>query len=434
MMIVKINKIFFSLLLVGFSQTLLAQEEKLNVVKPEIKFDRWSIEANIGQNKAIRPFSAGYYTSDPTVYFNFSGIDHFDLGLRYMFTSHFGLKLDVGYDVIKDQDGSGSLPFETNQYRVGLQGVANLARVFNFESFSSKIGLLAHAGIQVAQVEPQMGVNKGKSEQNGGLMIGLTPQYKIANWLALTGDFSIISNLRQHYNWDGTYSAESNNLSGLMYNTSLGFTFYLGSKKQHADWYIETAGTSENDTALKRISDLEAMLHDTDKDGVPDYLDIENNTPSGVAVDSKGRFFDKNKNGTPDELEPRNGLDGSNNKFVSKSDAVKMLVEKGFVNVFFDVNEDNPNSGSTNNVYYIINFLREYPDAKAKLIGYADVRGNEKNNKDLSKRRAQKLYDIIIASGVNANRISISGEGVDTTFPKTKTGLDLARRVSIILE
>ena len=120
---------------------------------------------------------------------------------------------------------------------------------------------------------------------------------------------------------------------------------------------------------------------------------------------------------------------------VSKQDAIKLLIEKGYVNVFYDVNKDQPNSGSTNNVYYIIQFLRNYPDAKVTLKGFADVRGNETSNKDLSQRRSEKLYDIIRASGIDAGRIKITGEGVDTSYPTdTSIGLDLARRVSIILE
>ena len=151
----------------------------------------------------------------------------------------------------------------------------------------------------------------------------------------------------------------------------------------------------------------------------------------------KGRFIDTNRNGVADELERTadDGKDGINSAVVSKDDAIKSLVEKGFVNVFFDVNQDNPNTGSTNNVYYFIHFLRKYPDAKVKLIGYADVRGDESKNKDLSERRAQKLLNIITSSGISASRVSIVGQGVDATYKAdSKLGLDLARRVSIILE
>jgi OOP family OmpA-OmpF porin len=401
-------------------------------------FNKWSLELNAGQNKAIKPFAPGYYSADPAKYFNFSGVNHFDFGIRYMLSTKFGFKLDVGYDEVANQKGSGSLDFETQQYRFGLQGVANLGRIMQFESFTNRFGLLGHAGIQISQLTPQMGVNKDVTEDNGGVIVGLTPQLRVTKWLVLTGDFSVLSNLRQHFNWDGSYSNADNNLSGMMYNTSLGLTVYLGKKEKHADWYLgklEEKGTDEE--AREKIAKIEEMLQDTDRDGVPDYRDTENNTPTGLAVDAKGRYIDANKNGVADELEKTatDGKDGANTAVVSREDAAKILIEKGFVNVFYDVNQDTPNTGSTNNVYYIIQYLQKYPDAKVKLVGYADVRGDEKSNKNLSEQRAQKLFNIIAASGINPTRISIAGEGVDTTYPTdTKIGLDLARRVSIILE
>lgn len=409
-----------------------AEATKDENLKEQGLYNRWSIELNVGQNKAVRPYSDGYYSSDPTNYFNFSGVDHYDLGVRYMFSNLFGLKLDGAYDVIESQSGSGSLPFETKQYRLGLQGVANLGRIMRFETFTSRLNILGHAGIQVARLEPQMGLNEGVSEDNGGIMFGLTPQFRITDWLVLTGDFTVISNVRQHFNWDGNYAAERENLSGMMYNTSLGLTFYLGKKDKHADWYIPVINQTDKG-AQNRLDELEKKLNDTDKDGVADYLDLQNNTPTGVEVDTLGRFIDKNRNGVPDELEPKDGKDGQST--MSKEDAIKVLIQKGYVNVFYDLNDDQPNSGSTNNVYYIIKFLREYPDAKVTLKGYADLRGNEKSNKELSQRRANKLYDVIRASGIDASRIQISGEGVDKSYPSNmRAGLDLARRVSMFLE
>jgi len=433
------KKIFILIALIALGNKAIAQGDSISKdenLKEKGLYNRWSVELNAGQNKAIRPYSTGYYSSDPTNYFNFSGVDHFDLGVRYMFSNLFGLKLDGAYDLIESQSGSGSLPFETHQYRLGLQGVANLGRIMRFETFTSRLNILGHAGLQVSRLEPQTGVNKGVSEDNGGVIVGLTPQLRITNWLVLTGDFTVISNVRQHFNWDGNYSAEAENLSGMMYNTSLGLTVYLGKKEKHADWFIpETDKKGVDAETEKRLENLEKSIQDTDRDGVIDALDAENNTPNGVAVDGKGRFIDINKNGIPDELEPRDGKDGVTSAIVSKEDAIKLLIEKGYVNIFYDVNKDQPNSGSTNNVYYIIKFLRNYPDAKITLKGFADVRGNETSNKDLSQRRAEKLYDIIRASGINAERISISGEGVDSEYPtNTQIGLDLARRVSIFLE
>lgn len=424
-------------------------QEKENDTIERHRFNHWSIEVNAGQNKPIEPFASGYYASKPNTFFYFNGVEHYDIGVRYMFSNVFGAKLDFGYDVIKDQDGSGSLDFETRQLRLGLQGVANLGRVLRFETFTRRFGLLAHGGVQFSSLTPQMGANKGNDERDGGIIYGLTPQFRLTDWLVVTGDFTALNNFRQHYNWDGTFADKENSLSGTLFNTSLGITVYLGNKdRKHADWYIPNAVAASADSETKRrLDELETLMNDTDKDGVPDYRDTENNTVAGVAVDTKGRAIDTNKNGIPDEMERRqvpnridqqfdNGDNNVTNNYGSNTQGgavLKALVENGNVNIFYDVNKDTPNSGSSNSVQQLYQYLMKYPQSRIVLHGYADLRGSEALNKNLSQRRAQNLKNFFVASGIDAGRITFGGEGEDKTFPSSKTGFDLARRVSVEL-
>ncbi len=402
------------------------------------EFNTWSIEINAGMNNAITPFGDGYSASIESKFFN-PRINHFDLGVRYMVTSKFGMKLDLANDKISNASGSSSLPFETQQYRLGLQGIINAGQLMGFDEFTKSIGLLIHAGIQVSTLTPKTGVNKDQSEKNGGIMFGITPQVKLSNNLALTVDFTVISNQRQHFAWDGSTSAQSNNLNGQMYNTSLGLTYSFGKKETHADW-VAPINTAEKVAEInKRMDTVEQLMNDTDRDGILDHLDTQNNTPTGVTVDSKGRFIDANNNGTPDEMESNKGVaqtsgnGNGNNSSISNfdGDALKSLVENGSVNIYFNVNEDVPNSGSTNSMFQIFQYLNKYPASKINLSGFADVRGDEKENKDLSKRRAENVRKLLIDSGINSNRIVISPKGVDKNYPASKAGLDLARRVSV---
>ena len=424
------KKIITFAVIFGSAISLFAQE------KEATEYNRWSFELNAGPNKGIKPFDAGYSSSNEAKYMSLSEINHFDLGFRYMLTPKFGLKLDLASDQIANQSGSSSLPFEVQQFRIGFQGVTNAGKLLGFEDFSKRIGLLIHAGVQASQISTKTGANKGLAEGNGGIMLGLTPQIRLSNKFVFTADFTILSNVRQHLTWNGGISAQSENLTGQMYTTSLGLTYYFGKNGKHADWYIpENNATKTDPEVLKRLDELDILMKDTDRDGILDHLDVENNTPNGVAVDSKGRFIDVNKNGTPDELEPKTKESLLSESKISKSNAVKTLIEKGYVNVFYDVNKDQPNSGSINNVYYIIKFLKEYPETKATLTGYTDVNGNEDVNMNLSQRRAQNLYSIIVSNGIDAKRVSILGSGVDTNFESTNnTSLGLARRVSINLE
>ena len=125
------------------------------------------------------------------------------------------------------------------------------------------------------------------------------------------------------------------------------------------------------------------------------------------------------------------GVDDTEN---NESASFDYLIKQGMVNIFFNINQENPNSASANNLYYIIQFLKAYPQAKVKVKGYADTSGNEKANANLAKRRADNIANFIIKSGVDANRIEVLGVGVDTNFDNSsKTSLQLARRVSFEL-
>lgn len=402
-------------------------------------YNRWSFEVQAGQNKPVRPFATGYYSSDPNKLFNFSGTNHINVGVRYMLSNAFGLKLDYARDQFSPQSGTGSLSFDTQLNRLGLQGVMNLGRLLRFESFTNRIGLLTHGGIHLSQFSVNSGANRNVTEGNGGVMFGITPQVRLTKWMALTGDFTVINNVRQHLNWDGSAATSAENLSGVLYNTSLGLTFYLGKKEIPADWYTETDKLSNiasvDEESRKRLDQIETLMNDTDRDGVPDYLDVENNTPGGLTVDTKGRYLDANKNGTPDELESKNGKISNSEQIKEIISAEADLIENGLINIFFDVNSATPNEGSSNNLYIILHYMQNNPMAKVKLFGYADKRGNEKFNKDLSVKRAQTILNFLVANNIAKDRISIIGVGTDSKFTDdADTSLTLARRVTVTIE
>ena len=419
--------------------TISAQEIILKQKKNE--YNKWSVEVNIGNNKPIKPFSEGYSTSADNVFFKFLVLNHFDIGVRHMFSTKFGLKLDAGSDIIENYKGSDSKPFHSQQNIVSLQMVYNLGKDLGFEGFSNnRFGLLAHFGIQSSQLNGKTVTGKKVSEYNGGIMYGLTPQFKISDRFAASVDFSFLTNTRQHLDWNGDYSSVSGNLTGNINYFKLGLTYYLGKNEKHADWYNNKIPADTDPEIEKRLDALDSKLIDTDKDGIVDHLDAQNNTPEGVAVDSKGRFFDLNKNGVPDELEfigkdGKDGKDGISTFDISQSDALKMLVEKGYLNVFYDVNKDEPNAGSTNNIYYIIKFLKSYPNTKITLIGYTDLTGNTASNLELAQRRVENLKKVLMLKSIDENRISIFAEGIDKDNKTSdNTSLQLARRVSIILK
>ncbi len=421
----KKSLLLFSMLALTFSASAQEESEDPNEkVKdsPRDSYNRWSVDINAGQSKGIKPYADGYYGNNPRQQFGGFAINHFDAGVRYMISPRFGLKVDFAYDRFENLEDSGSLPFEVQQYRIGFQGVVNAVRLFTMEDRAGRFGLLLHGGVQVAQRSPKMGPNDGATEYDGGLIFGFTPQLRLTKKLGLQADVSILSNVRQHLTWDGSTSDDGNNLAGSMYTVSMGLNYSFGSQEIHGDWAIIADSRSEELEELdRRIGEMETMMNDSDKDGVPDYLDVENNSIAGVAVDSKGRMVDMNKNGVPDELEKyvnntvQESIKGGAG---DSSEIIKRLINEGYIAVFFDFGSSRPTASSTQNVAFILNYLRNNPSATADITGYADEIGSAAFNQELSARRANSIKSTLVKAGISESRLNIVPAGEDTSVDK----------------
>lgn len=395
-------------------------------------FNRWSIEADFGQAKGSKPYTTGYYGNNPRKFLGGLAINHIGVGARYMFNPKFGIKSNFNFDYLQEQNGSGSLPFEMLHIQFSTEGVVNLTRLFDIQNQAGRFGLLFHFGFQVSQMSPQMGPVEGRKEWNGGILGGLSPQFRVFKNVSVFADFTVNSNIRQHFNWDGmAYSTGSNNLTGSLFRTSLGISVALGKGKIHGDWaIIEDKNNARLDSLNSRIGEIEELMNDSDKDGVPDYLDAEQNSIAGVAVDTKGIMVDKNNNGVPDELEKyvNNSITNNNNSATAAAseNAILQLIDEGYIAAYFDYNKSQPNNSSTNNIGFILNYLKNNPSKSVDITGYADEIGSSESNDKLSSNRAQSVKTILMKAGISEGRLNILSNGEDDSVDKNS---DYARRL-----
>jgi OmpA-OmpF porin, OOP family len=424
-------------------------------------YNRWTVEFNAGQSKGLNPFSSGYSSSEPGKVIGKFSLNNFGIGARYMISSKFGIKADLNRDYFENAESSKK--FEVEQYRLGLQGVINAGRVLGLEENLKRFGIMLHGGLNFLRMTPKLetGIdatlpapvpgdennqqfsNAGKSEYNFGLIFGITPQYRITNKLAVSVDFTTITNYRQHFAWDGHYSAPSNNLSGQMITGSIGLNYSLGSNEVHGDWaLIEDKKLEEITEMDNRINDLETLMNDTDKDGVPDYLDTENNSIAGVTVDTKGRMIDTNKNGVPDELEKlvtmttskegENGTDAAAAQAnATNTQMISKLINDGYVTAYFDYDKTDPTDASTEGIDFMLTYLRNNPESSIEILGNADELGNNEYNNKLADNRAANVKKILIDAGIKATRLIVVGRGEDKSVnPNSALARRLVRKVS----
>jgi outer membrane protein OmpA-like peptidoglycan-associated protein len=415
------KKVLLTLVFAFALTTISAQTEK-NETKP-VGFNQWSFELAGGFNKPQRPMTAGYSTSVVSPY-------TVDLGVRYMFNNKFGLKGDFGFNSFTGK--SESIDFDSKYYRVDIQGVANLGRMMSFETWTNTFGLLGHAGFGLSFLERKDPTYV--KDRMGNFMVGVTGQIKLTDRIALTGDFTTITNAKQNVAFDGSSSNDIRGFNGSLFTGTVGITVYLGKNAKHADWTLDNQ--DKFDAIDARFMAIENKMLDTDKDGVADYLDEEANTPAGTMVDTKGRSIDKNNNGVPDETEAyvlKNyaANTSSNSPLLSNNELITSLINGGYVAVYFDFDKSKPTNVSSEGTDFILTYLRNNPTATIDIVGHADEIGRSKYNDKLSDARANNVKNTLVKAKIEPSRLNVIAAGEDTSVDiDSENARRLVRRVT----
>lgn len=407
-----------------------AQEDTSNSSYTE--YNKWSVDLGVGIGTSSSPFSSGYNSGEfGDMAYNLSG--------RYMLNDKVGVRAGVMFTTINE--GDNSLPFSTDVFTLTGEGVLNLGSILNISDFTDTFNLLAHGGVQRSTFSFDNGAG---NDNTLGFIVGLTPQVKLSDNVALNIDGSFMGNIMQNTAIDGNARPMPSGFDGWMANITAGVSIYLGDNDQHADW---VGNTTENMVEEKmggfdnKLAMIESGMQDTDKDGVPNYLDTESNTTAGVAVNSKGEAIDTNKNGVPDELESSLTEMFVTKEYIAETtsgsgvEAVKPDANDDLVNVYFKFDSTQPEYYSLDAISKIVKYMRVYPEANAVLTGYSDQIGNKAYNNKLSEARAKRVYDIVVAAGIDASRLSYKGGGVDTSVNKdSEAARQMVRRVSFQLK
>lgn len=432
--LVTLTFFFIGLLAIAQTDENTTEENTTEAATSVENFKRWSLDLGVGSSKPTRPFVDGF-AANP-------GYFQADLGLRYNLTRNFGLGLELGYNSIQSGKRSENFAPEFNNqlFRVSLEGVFNIGNLVNLKQVSPNLGLLFHGGPGLGYFKVNDPVDVSELDFMLNFTAGITPQYRISKNFAVFGDVSIIGTTRNDYSWDGIeLQGDIRGFEGAIYNVSAGVTFYFGEGDDPADWAPEVENT-RLDELEDQMAQLLTDIADDDQDGVPNYLDRDNTTESGVRVDPKGRALDRNNNGIPDDME--SGLDS---RYASQSDVqtaingsdalnkdlIRQLINEGYINVYFKFNSTQPTTYSLWAINTIVQYMKDHPNDTATLTGYADEIGTAEYNMNLSERRAKMVNDVIIAAGIDGSRLSFSGGGVDASVDKNSSDArQLVRRVT----
>jgi OmpA-OmpF porin, OOP family len=390
------KKIFLGLLILCASLQVNAQD-----------FNKWSIDLGIGAHDAIFPLSPGYKTG---VSFGLAS-----LGARYMLNEKFGLRLDFAYHEFNE--GSNSNPFKSNYYRTSIEGIVNAGNLLGFESWTSRFNLLFHTGVGFSMLNTIQPIDNG-GDPMLNFIVGITPQFKITDRVSLFADFSSVFHQFQSTTFDGAVNNAERQTNASLINASIGVSVAIGKKEKHADFWRE--------------KQQQIAVANTDLENIKMRLD----TAEKEIEVLKTKEPIVNKEVLVKELDTRYARIGSSNNTnrysnsvtASNVDLIRELLNRGYVNVYFDVNKSTVQKSSINAVNYLKQFMMDNPYVSASLIGFADESGKLGYNQSLSRKRAKAVFDILVAAGISSSRLSYTGGGEDQSVDKGAR--QLARKVA----
>lgn len=102
--------------------------------------------------------------------------------------------------------------------------------------------------------------------------------------------------------------------------------------------------------------------------------------------------------------------------------------------VLFSTDEARLQPAAMRTAQELANVLQQHPRHRIRIEGFADARGSEAHNLQLSTRRAEALKDALVSLGVAAERIEAVGlgEAYPVASNRTEAGRQQNRRVEVL--
>jgi outer membrane protein OmpA-like peptidoglycan-associated protein len=453
-----------------------AQEEATTTSDNDFKYNRWSVYLGGGWFQYYGDIARAHFypgnstTKEGGFSWNVMG------GANYWFNPYFGFNANLAYARLATQKQEKyNVYLENTTIFYDVNAVASLSNLLFPRDYEKRWKSYISFGVgnahyrsllrnlddtyigshgyenskNPAATEP--GATDGmKSEATWKLASGF--KYKLTKRLAVGIEASLVSLPTDHFDVVNRVLTEKDKIG----YTNLMVQYTFGKHEMHNEWNPVDPTMAE---LLKRIKDVEKDVDDlkkdlddvkddvdvlmkdydlrtnspdSDGDGVPDYLDLEPNSPAGATVNFQGVALPIEK----DKFQ-RNP-DGSF-KFDPQGNPILTEEPKDFqgialYSVFFPLNSTYLSPANMERISIAANVLKRYPDLKFDVVGSACEIASPDYNDDLSRRRANVVRDVLVKDfGIDSNRLIVSWTGELKPLTSDRRKLFLNRRTDILI-
>ena len=224
--------------------------------------------------------------------------------------------------------------------------------------------------------------------------------------------------------------------------TSVGISFKIGNSKNHHLAWISSKEKQEfeeklakqnkseiellaedRDLLATKVAYLDSIVNknnleqdqqDDDNDGVPNSMDLEPDTPRGEIVNFQG-------------------IGITQKETVVQVDTVIDRNKELLFSIYFEFNSDKVSSADNMKIAEAAKKLNENLYYRIEIRGHTDEIGSEAYNEELSKRRSQAVFNILVKDfKINPNRLIQTYRGKDDPL-STKDDY-INRRVDFIIQ
>ena len=306
---------------------------------------------------------------------------HIDGVVRYSFNEKFGVGAYMGYDDLDLENYITKDPTETNYYRLSLEGVVDVTEVTGLGN--NVFTLLMHGGFGATYFSTSNDYNSLLPNMSGGI----TGLFKINKSLALKADMSTTAHFNQGRDLGGEHNVTNVGINSFINNFTIGAVIYFGrsktNSKEHYDWSKKpVVDNTWKNNVIKKVRDLERKASQV------------------IPVPIVGN---------------------------------DCCADKLNEHIFFSENKYDIRSSELNALVNVIDYLERNPNVNLEIVGQSCyTHGSDRYNLELSKKRAEKVYNKLISMHIDANRLTYKGIGRDKRF--TTDDNDAQKRVDFFIK